>query len=118
MFLKLNYSKNEAEFYYVDQENGKKIRDDRHYSGKITERRSISLSDGNKNAQMILAGDPTESSLNGFSAIWIKEHRPEGNEGSKRNDVSNSFSKNKCRNRRECAESSLQLSDSSSWTII
>lgn len=82
-FLKLNYSKNEAEFYYVDQENGKKIRDDRHYSGKITERRSISLSDGNKNAQMILAGDPTESSLNGFSAIWIKEHRPEGNEGSK-----------------------------------
>ncbi|MCS3268224.1 hypothetical protein NXX78_21520 [Bacteroides fragilis] len=32
---------------------------------------------------MILAGDPTESSLNGFSAIWIKEHRPEGNEGSK-----------------------------------
>ena len=30
MFLKLNYSKNEAEFYYVDQENGKKIRDDRH----------------------------------------------------------------------------------------
>lgn len=82
-FLKLDYSRNEAELYYVDQENGKKIRDERHYSGKITERRSISLSDGNKNAQMILAGDPTESSLNGFSAIWIKEHRPEGNEGNK-----------------------------------
>ena len=82
-FLKLDFSKKEAELHYIDQKNGTEIRCDRYYSGKITKGRSICFSDGKKFAQMILAGDPTELSLNGFSAIWIKEHRPEGKESRK-----------------------------------